>query len=161
MGVKAVARTGLLVFVGVSVVALIVKSLAPAPDNPAEYADPPSDGVVVTYFYSNTRCADCQRIEEQSHQALTAGFSGELQAGKLQWRMLNYERFENMRLARRYRIAMPMVVVARYENGSEQDWRRLDRVWDLRTDREAFIAYVQTETRGLLSESDNATESVE
>lgn len=151
MNIKAVVRAGLLAFVTISVITLIVKSLQRPPEPQSE---PPHEGVALIYFYSNTRCAACQRIEDQAHHALTSGFPQELRAGKLHWRTMNYERFENMRLARRYQIAMPMVVVTRWENGDEQDWRRLDRVWDLRTDREAFLAYVQAETRAFLANSD-------
>jgi hypothetical protein len=162
MNPKNAVSTALLLFVGASIVVLAAKSLRPQAEAEARQeavaaaleASAPTDGIVAYYFYSNTRCPTCQRIESHAHEALTTGFPAAMQEGRIQWRTLNYERLENMGHARRYQIAMPMVVLASLENGAEKDWKRLDRVWEFTGDREAMIAYVQAETQTMLTAPD-------
>jgi hypothetical protein len=156
---KNAVTIALLLFVAASIVVLMVKSLRQSPQPQvaslqtaaaAPAPEMPSDGLVAYYFHSNTRCPTCQNIETYAHEAIETGFADALKDGRIRWRVLNYEKPENSDLARKYEIAMPMVVLVKMEDGTEKSWRSLDRVWELTGEKEEFVKYVQGETRDLL-----------
>jgi hypothetical protein len=69
MKAKAIISVVLLLFVGISVVALIMKKSATAPsDGQVESTDAagqsPADRVIVYYFHGTTRCPTCLKLEE-------------------------------------------------------------------------------------------------
>ncbi len=164
MNPKNAVSTALLLFVAASILVLAVKSLRqnPAAEASAQSAaassaaEVPSDGLVAYYFHSNTRCPTCQSIEAYAHEAIETGFADALQEGRIQWRVLNYEKPENSGLARKYEIALPMVVLAKREGGAETSWKSLDRIWELTGEKGEFVQYVQEETRSLLEGSGGA-----
>lgn len=156
---KDALTVALLLFVAASIVVLVVKSLRQNPQAEASLpqtatgaaaAEMPSDGLVAYYFHSNTRCPTCQSIEAYAHEAIETGFADDLKEGRIRWRVLNYEKPENTGLAQKYEIAMPMVVLARMEGGTEKGWKSLDRVWELTGEKDEFVKYVQEETRSFL-----------
>lgn len=117
------------------------------------------DGLVVYYFHGNTRCATCQAIEAQSHEAVQTHFASELASGSVIWKILNYEEPAGEELAKQFEIQMPVVVLARMENGKVDDWKRLDKVWALVGDKTAFEEFVRNEMTPMLQTSDLPTES--
>lgn len=165
MNPKNALSIALLLFVAASILVLVVKSLrqnpaAEASAQPAatgSAAEMPSDGLVAYYFHSNTRCPTCQSIEAYAQEAIETGFADAMKDGRIQWRVLNYEKPENSGLARKYEIAMPMVVLVKREKGEEKSWKSLDRVWELTGEKGEFIAYVQEETRSLMEDSGKAS----
>ena len=117
------------------------------------------NGLVVYYFHGNTRCATCQAIEAQSHEAVQTHFASELASGSVIWKILNYEEPAGEELAKQFEIQMPVVVLARMENGKVDDWKRLDKVWALVGDKTAFEDFVRNEMTPMLQTTDLATES--
>ena len=114
-------------------------------DSPADL----SDGVIVYYAHSNTRCPTCEKIESQAHEALDSGFAEALKAGSIRWELVNYEEAAGKRFVDDYGVQMPTVVLIRIKDGKAADWRRLDKVWGLVGDKGAFIDYVQAEIRAM------------
>ncbi|HUT89442.1 MAG TPA: nitrophenyl compound nitroreductase subunit ArsF family protein [Thermoguttaceae bacterium] len=160
---KNVVTIGLLMFVGACIMVLTVKALRPsAPPpvaaNPAaaagvgspEAEEPMDDGVIAYYFHGNTRCPTCRAIESYAHEAVQAGFAEQLESGKLKWQVVNYELPGNEHFATDYEIFAPTVVVVEISDGSQQEWKNLDRVWELVDDKDAFVQYVQSETETML-----------
>ena len=124
---------------------------APSTDMPAgASADVPDNGLVVYYFYGNTRCPTCRSIEAQAREVVQSGFAPRLAGGDLVWTTLNYEQPAGKPLAKRFDIQMPVVVLARMKDGEIQDWKRLDRVWALVGDKPAFAKFVQAEIDKML-----------
>jgi hypothetical protein len=120
----------------------------------------PDDGLVVYYFHGNTRCATCEAIEAQSHDALKTHFAGELQDGSVVWKVLNYENPSGADLANEFGIQVPVVVLARMKDGKMQAWKRLDKVWALVGDKPAFEEFVRHETAQMLPTMGNTTSGV-
>ncbi|TWU38207.1 nitrophenyl compound nitroreductase subunit ArsF family protein [Novipirellula artificiosorum] len=114
------------------------------------------DGLVVYYFYSNTRCTTCRAIEAQTEETVRSDFAEELRSGKVTWKTLNYEQDRNADLASQFEIIMPVVVLARFENGAMVDWSRLDQVWGLVSDKPAFAEMIRDAVNKMLSESQNS-----
>jgi hypothetical protein len=108
------------------------------------------NGLMVYYFHSNARCPTCRLIESQSHAAVQEEFASQLDSGELVWKILNYEKPANAELAKKFKIQMPVVVLARMKDGEIADWNRLDQVWALVGDKPAFRDYVRGEIAKML-----------
>jgi hypothetical protein len=108
------------------------------------------DGLVVYYFYSNTRCPTCRTIETQSQETVQTDFATQLDAGEVVWKTLNYEEPSGADLAATFEIQMPVVVLAQMKDGQIDNWKRLDAVWGLVSDKPAFADFIRTEVNQML-----------
>ena len=156
MNPKNMVTAVLLLFVAASIVVLAVKSLrqeSSSASAQAEEAAPLTDGVIAYYLHSNTRCPTCKNIEAYSGEAVTKGFAEELADGRLQWRVVNYEKPENEHFATDFEIAAPTVVLVRMVGGDVSKHQNLDRVWELVGTKEPFMEYVRQQTRDFLAAS--------
>jgi hypothetical protein len=122
---------------------------AGAPTGPDEVRPAAGGKVVVYYCHATSRCATCNRIEAMARSLVETAFAGDLAAGRIEWRDVDFERDEA--LARRYGVASSCVVVARIEGGVEKDFQRLDDVWIHYADPPAFDDYVGAAIRGALA----------
>jgi len=111
-----------------------------------------TEGLVVYYFYSNTRCPTCQAIEAQTEETVRSDFAEELKNGTITWKTLNYEQDRNAELTSQFEILMPVVVLTRFESGTMVDWNRLDQVWGLVNDKPAFAEMIRDEVSEMLNE---------
>ena len=109
--------------------------------------------LVAYYFYSNTRCPTCRAIESQSYESVHSDFAAQLNSKELIWKTLNYEQPAAAELRTKFEIQMPVVVLARMKDGQVEDWKRLDRVWGLVKDEQAFRAYVRDEIQKMLAKA--------
>lgn len=48
---------------------------------------------------------------------------------------------------------MPVVVLAKMREGQPGDWKRLDKVWALVNDQQAFSQYIRQEIEAMLNSS--------
>jgi len=106
---------------------------------------PVSDGLIVYYLHSNTRCPTCRSIESQAHDVVQSAFASELKSGALTWKVMNYEEPSAAGLAKKFEIQMPVVVLARMKGGEIAQWKRLDRVWALVGDKPGYASYLRDE----------------
>lgn len=152
MSAKNLVAAVLLLFVVASVAMLVGREMreSTADDTATAAEQLPENALVVYYFHGDTRCPTCRNIESYSHEAVQAAFADELAENKLLWKVVNYEQPENNHFATDYEIISPTVVLVRTSAGKVADWRNLARVWELVGDRDAFIAYIQDETRSML-----------
>lgn len=119
-----------------------------------------SDGLVVYYFYSNTRCPTCRSIESQAHDVVQSDFAAELNSGAVTWKMLNYEGAIAADLAKKFEIQVPVVVLAKMQRGEIAQWKRLDRVWALVGDKPAYASYVRDEIRQMVRPAESQPASI-
>jgi hypothetical protein len=115
-----------------------------------------SDGLVVYYFHSNVRCPTCRSIEAQAEEAVKTHFASQLRNGNVVWKIANYEEASGKPLAEKFKIQMPVVVLAKMKDGKIDKWNRLDKVWALVGDKPAFIKYVREEVERMLSSEKKA-----
>ncbi|MDD3183665.1 MAG: nitrophenyl compound nitroreductase subunit ArsF family protein [Alphaproteobacteria bacterium] len=106
--------------------------------------------VVAYYFHGNMRCATCHKIEAYTTEAIQTGFADDVKNGRVELKVINVEEPANEHYVQDYQLALRSVVVARYEGQEQKDWKRLDEVWKLAGDKDAFIRMVQDETSTLL-----------
>jgi hypothetical protein len=109
-----------------------------------------SDGLIVYYFHSKTRCPTCRDIESQAHGVVQSDFASELKSGAVMWKVLNYEEPAAAGLTTKFEIQVPVVVLAKMKGGEIAQWKRLDRVWALVGDKPAYASYVRDEIKQLV-----------
>jgi hypothetical protein len=115
---------------------------------PSEKAAPVK--VVAYYFHGNRRCVTCRTIEALTTEAIETGFADDIKTGRVELKVVNVEEPGNEHFIRDYELVSRSVVVARYEDGQQRNWKRLDEVWQLVRDKEAFIRFMQEQTSNLL-----------
>lgn len=118
---------------GRSVPATTVASVTPAAA-PSTAAIP-----TVYYFHGDRRCATCVSIEEQTAALMRAAFAQDIAAGRLQFRVVNFDAAADRHFRDDYQLSFGSVVVASADNTK---WENLGEVWPLEDDREAFERYL-------------------
>ena len=168
MKLKNIITGILLVFVAISIVYLSIQELV---DNPTEEmnltetstitapydnhllipeTDTNSDTVIVYYFHGYYRCTQCLTIEAYTKDAVTSAFPDELKDGRLQLLVLNMQDEANKNYIQDFQLSYYMVVLEIWKDGKRQEWKKLEGVWDLLGNEDAFIKYIQDETRSYL-----------
>jgi|GEM_PF-928867 len=170
MTLKDATANSLLAFVAATCVVLIVRAVdrpqpaAPVPTDVAARASPqqapvgPSsvpampDGVHVYYLHGNIRCPTVRTSEAYAKEAVETGFASELQSGKVTFRVVNYDRPENRHYQSDYQVVAPTVVLAKWRDGKQVDWRNLNEVWEYVNDKPGFLSLVQNHLREILGQ---------
>ena len=161
MKLKSIITVLLLLFVAISIVVLFInENRAPKTEvkkesmKDGETLQAGSRGgskIIVYYFHNTKRCRTCRRIEALTKKAVETGFPEDLENGKVELRILNVQVPENEHFVLDYNLTTNAVVVSLLENGSEVSWKRLDRVWELVNNEEAFIRYIQDGTYSIMA----------
>ncbi len=105
------------------------------------------DAVVVYYFHGYYRCRTCLTIEAWTREAVVSGFPDELRDGRLKFLSYNMQDPVNEAYVNDFQLAYYVVVLERIKDGERKEWKKLEKIWDLIKDEDAFIKYVQDETR--------------
>jgi hypothetical protein len=136
----------LLAFVGVSVGYMIWDGARGSGTEPAAMSEAGEAGeghvTVVYYFHGTKRCHTCRTIEALTREAVESAYSSELAAGAVELRTVNVDEPENEHFVSDYELSMRSVVLVEVVDGVEKRWQRLDEVWQLVDDRDAFVDYI-------------------
>jgi len=119
-----------------------------------ENQDTSSEMVFASYLHGNRRCLTCRKLEAYSEEALRTAFQKELEDSTLIWRTVNYDQKENEHYLKDYNLYTKALVLSRVEDGSEVEWKNLDKIWKLVGDKEEFLKYVKNETRAFLDQKE-------
>jgi hypothetical protein len=111
---------------------------------------PKPNRVVAYYFHVTARCTTCRMIQDYTEEALATGFRDVLATGDLEWRPVNIQRPENRHFVQDYQLYARSVVIARFRDGRQVEWKNLEDVWDLLESKPAFVNYVQRQVRGYM-----------
>ncbi len=123
----------------------------PADSVSAEGKETSSETVFASYFHGNRRCITCRKLEAYSEEALKAAFVEELADSTLIWRAVNYDQKENEHYVKDYNLYTKALILSRVRDGSEVEWKNLDKIWEKVGNKEEFLKYVQEETRAFMS----------
>jgi len=126
-------------------------------ENPAQpealsrvQASLPNSKVVAYYFHGTARCVTCRDIESYTKEAIETGFPEAIKTDRLEFRAVNVDEPQNEHFVQDYQLSSSSVVVARFTNGEQTDWKNLQLVWELVPDHDAFMVYIQEETKPFL-----------
>jgi len=100
--------------------------------------------VVVTYFTTDVRCDSCRKIEALTRKAVEAGFPAQLQDGGVSFRIRNIDDTENAHFITEYELSFKTVVISKTFGDEECSWKKMDDVWKLLDDPDAFDSYIST-----------------
>lgn len=117
----------------------------------AENKNASSETVFASYFHGNKRCATCRKLEAYSEEALRTAFENELGDSTLIWRTVNYDHKENEHYLKDYGLYTKALILSRVKDGSEVEWKNLDKIWEKVGNKEEFLKYVQEETRAFMN----------
>jgi len=151
MSVKNACTAALLLFVAAAIVVLTVKSLRQGP-RPSAVEDQ-RDRIIAYYFHGKVRCPTCESIETYAHEAVTGGFAAEMDDGRIEWKVVDFEQPGNEHFAKEFELAAPSVVLVELHDGARRKWKNLPEVWELVGDKPAFLDFLQKEVRTFLDES--------
>jgi hypothetical protein len=108
--------------------------------------------IIVYYLHTTARCPSCLKIEAYTAAEVTGALAGPLSDGRLQWKVVNVDEPKNAHFTDDYQLYTKSVVVSEMRDGKEVRWKRLDKVWDLLGDQQAFMKYVDDEVRAYLKD---------
>ena len=112
--------------------------------------------VVVYYFHRNTRCQSCLKMEELARYDITVEMAPEIESGQLEWQLVNFDEKNNSHFVELFELESPSLVAAHLSNGKINRWEKLDRIWELSDDVDAFDAYVLGTVKEFLDQSSKA-----
>jgi hypothetical protein len=177
---KNIVSGALLLFVAASVVYLIASELRPGPEPspqadalaegttasersggdaattppaPDEAAPAPQDTLIAYYFHGDVRCKTCLAIEAYAQEALTNAFPEEIASGRIRWEAVNFDQREHEHFLRDYELVTSSLVLVDTRGGEQRAWKTVEEVWDLVSDKPAFLAFVESEARTFLESS--------
>ncbi|MBI2213073.1 MAG: hypothetical protein HYU52_05440 [Acidobacteria bacterium] len=116
------------------------------PEEPAR----PARKVVATYFHGDVRCITCRKVEAYAREAVEEGFKPQVAAGSVEFRAVNLDVAENAHFVQDFQLTNKSVVVTEEVNGVVGRWAKLDNVWGLVGNRDAYRHYVQDAVQGFL-----------
>ena len=99
--------------------------------------------VVLYYFHGTRRCNTCQTIESYAQEAVEGKFKDALQAGTLNWTVLNTEEPDNAHFVKDFELVSSSLVLVEVDGGEVVRHQVLQDAWTLVRDKPRFIEYVQ------------------
>jgi len=155
MNAKKTITTLLLLFVAVSIGFLVTKELSGGKTSDELItSDPGSKNqaeLIACYFHGDRRCTTCQSLEAYTKEALESGFRDDLENGRIELQIVNIDEPANEHFVHDFALDARAIVIARFDNGQRENWKRLDRMWELVSDKSEFVQYVQSETQAMLT----------
>ncbi|MBO2687325.1 nitrophenyl compound nitroreductase subunit ArsF family protein [Shewanella algae] len=111
------------------------------------------NGLNVYYFHGNQRCTTCIRMEKFTQTTMITQFFKQVRNGEMQLNLVNVDLPENQHYIDDYQLVFRTVVIANTRNGVDTDWRRLDRVWELANNEQAFSQYLTEEINAMVNQT--------
>ncbi len=112
-----------------------------------------ADVEVVYYFMTTQRCQNCIKIESYTKEAVQEHFSEKLNNETMIWKMVNVDEPQNQHFIPDYQLYTKSVVLVRYRDGKQVEWKNLDQIWNFLGDKTAFKEYVVQEVNAFVKES--------
>jgi len=169
---KSTVTAILLIFVAASVAYLVVSEARTktATTDPATRGADPSQPVaseslratnktafekqppvlVAYYFHGTSRCPTCLKMEQYARDAIEGAYQAEVGSGQVRWQAVNYDETVNEHFVKDYGLVASSLVIVSGEAVASGVWRKLDRIWDLIGDEQAFKAYVIEQVTSML-----------
>jgi len=89
-------------------------------------------------------------MEDYARWAIHAGFPDELKSGSIEWRVVNMQLPENRHFVEDFQLRLSSLVIVRFKDGKQAEWRNLEKIWDHVGDMTDFVNYVQNNVKALL-----------
>ncbi len=140
---KLLARLALLVFVAVTITLAIIRISKPS--SPLQNNELYSgldvsrpNSIVLVLFHYRQRCDQCLAMEKYSREVLRDDFSTMMQKKQIQFRQVVMDLPENSRMIDRFDLVTSSLVIISFEEKVEDNFRVLDRSWELFNNEKEF-----------------------
>jgi hypothetical protein len=156
MRIRIIITIVLLVFVAASVAYLLINESrkgGEGADAGLTDSGERDHRIVAYYFHGNKRCVTCKKIEAYTKEAIETGFADQLEAGKLEFYIINVDESPNERYVYQYRLTTKSVILAECMGERPTRWKNLEEVWDHVGDKDVFTDYISQETSNFLREA--------
>ena len=110
--------------------------------------------LIVYYFHGNARCVTCRKLESYAKETLDLYFPEELASGILEFKPVNVEETANEHFIDDYKLVSKSVVLSDTANGTQVNWKNLDKIWELVSDKETYQQYIQENIKEFLGEEE-------
>jgi hypothetical protein len=112
-----------------------------------------NDTVVIAYYFHRAiRCAGCLEIETNAQRVIESSFATQIADKKLIWVPFNLDEPGGEEFGKEFDVSASTLVLAKTKSGNHTEYKKLEKVWQLVHDPEAFNAYVINEVRQSLNE---------
>lgn len=109
--------------------------------------------VIAYYFHGTFRCTTCRTIERYSKEAIEKYFAKELKNGTLEFKPINVEEPENRHYILNYQLFTRSLVLVRYKDDKQEEWKNLTEIWSYVRNKEKFYQYVKDEIENFLKDT--------
>jgi len=124
----------------------------PQADTPAAADAVRQDRVLIAYYFHRTfRCYSCSAMEVAILDVMNEHFARQMQDGQVVWTPVNIEDPTTQPLQQQLEVRSNGLVLARTENGVYKDSKRMDELWGLKDNPEAFSEYLVDEINARLT----------
>ena len=113
-------------------------------------ANKPKDFVKVYYFHGDNRCSTCLTIEKYTTEAVEQIFEKEAESGLVVLEVINFDKKKNKGFIDKYKLYNQALIIARYENDKQVEWKDCPKIWENVSDRDKFFSYVKNEVNKYL-----------
>jgi hypothetical protein len=103
--------------------------------------------VKVVYFHTDYRCATCTKLEKYSQETVEKYFANDLKSGKIVWESINYEEDKNEHYIDKFNLYNKSLILMKYENGKLKEWKNLEKIWELVSNKSKYVDYVKKEIK--------------
>ncbi len=106
--------------------------------------------VKVIYFHGDYRCPTCNKLEAYSKETIDKYFSKAKKEGRLKWSAINFDKEKNEHYIEKYQLYNKALVLVRYENGKQKEWKNLEKIWEKVGDKNDYLKYLKNEVKKYL-----------
>jgi len=107
--------------------------------------------VVAYYFHPTIRCHTCLTIEADAERAIKNNFPQQIAKESLMWMPFNLDDPVGEDFKKQFDVSGSTLVIAKMQDGKVTEFKKLEKVWQLVGDNQAFSEYVTGEINGYLN----------
>lgn len=108
--------------------------------------------VIAYYFHRTIRCAGCLEIEATAKRVIEENFSAQIKDKRLIWMPFNLDDQGGEEFGKEFDVSASTLVLSKEKNGNRTGYKKLEEVWQLVHEPNAFGAYVKDEVKQFLNE---------
>lgn len=108
------------------------------------------DYVKVIYFHGDFRCTTCNKLEKFTKETVRERFTNELKNESVKLAVINFDKDENKHFTDDYNLFNQALIVVKYKNGKQTEWKNLEKIWEYSGDKSKFSDYVEKEIKKYL-----------
>jgi len=117
----------------------------------------PAQKIQVFLFHETQRCYSCITIGKFAKETVEQKFSEELKSGKIEFREINIDLPENKEIAEKFKATGSLLFINSIVDGEDSIQNDV-RVWQLVSNRQAFMNYLSDKLKGMLGSDASAQE---